>query len=186
MSSQAQKKILGIVRDMIAEHGLEAVTKPQWANTGDIHIEKPGEFGALAKVSYSFQDGNFTHTIYRCTGGRDVGVPSQPPRQGYFDHYLQYSDQAGFGVFQRHLRETMEAVAPKPKAPKAKPAPKKKPKIATVDVALVRDAVRAFAAVPESALEGMSDDVVLVGLVRGFEIKVADLRRIIDLARLVE
>ena len=127
MSSAAQKKILGIVKDMITEHGLEPVTKPQWANTGTIHLERPGAFGALAKVTYSFQDSNFSLAIYRCTGGRDVGVPSQPPRQGYFDHYLQYSDTLGFSTFQRHLRETMEAVAPKPKpkrAPRKKPTPK--------------------------------------------------------------
>ena len=117
--SAAQKKILQLVRDQITAHGLEPVSKPQWANTGAIHVEQPGKFGALAKVSYSFQDGNFTLSVYRCDSGRDVGVPSQPPRQGYFDHYLQYSDQAGFETFKRIFQQTLDAVAPKPKVKKA-------------------------------------------------------------------
>jgi hypothetical protein len=111
--SSAQKKILGIVRDQITAHGLEAVTKTQWANTGAILIEKPGAFGAIAKVTYIFQDDCFTLSIYRCTVGPDVGIPSQPPRQGYFDHYLAYSDVAGFEKFQKILQETLNGVAPK-------------------------------------------------------------------------
>jgi hypothetical protein len=111
--SQAQKKILDIVRNQIATYGLEPVVKPQWANTGTILIEKPGEFGAVAKVTYSFQDDRFNLAIYRCTVGPDIGIPSQPPRQGYFDHYLSYSDQEGFAKFQRILQETMEAIATK-------------------------------------------------------------------------
>ena len=111
--SSIQKKILGIVQAQIAEHGLEAIVKGQWANTGTILIEKPGAFGSVAKVSYNFQDDRFTLSIYRCAGERDVGVPSQPPRQGYFDHYLSYSDRAGFETFQRILKETLNAVAPK-------------------------------------------------------------------------
>lgn len=117
--SQAQKKILGIVRDQITAHGLEAVTKTQWANTGAVLVGKPGAFGAIAKVTYNFQDDRFTLSIYRCVGERDVGVPSQPPRQGYFDHYLSYSDQAGFETFKRILQQTLDEVAPKKPAPES-------------------------------------------------------------------
>lgn len=113
--SSIQKKILGIVQAQIAEHGLEAIVKGQWANTGTVLVEKPGAFGSVAKVSYNFQDDRFTLAVYRCVGERDVGVPSQPPRQGYFDHYLSYSDRAGFETFQRILKETLDAVAPKTK-----------------------------------------------------------------------
>ena len=80
--SSIQKKILGIVQAQIAEHGLEAIVKGQWANTGTVLIEKPGAFGSVAKVSYNFQDDRFTLSIYRCLGERDVGVPSQPPPGG--------------------------------------------------------------------------------------------------------
>ena len=115
--SSAQTKILSLVRSMIADHGLEPVVKAQWANTGAILVEREGAFGAIAKVTYSFQDDRFTLSIYRCLGERDVGVPSQPPRQGYFDHYLSYSDRAGFEAFKRILQETLNAVAPKAAAP---------------------------------------------------------------------
>ena len=111
--SSAQTKILSLVRNMIADHGLEPVVKAQWANTGAILVEREGAFGAIAKVTYSFQDDRFTLSIYRCLGERDVGVPSQPPRQGYFDHYLSYSDQAGFETFKRILQQTLDGVAPK-------------------------------------------------------------------------
>jgi hypothetical protein len=67
-------------------------------------------------VTYNFQDDRFTLSIYRCVGERDVGVPSQPPRQGYFDHYLSYSDQAGFETFKRILQQTLDAAAPKKKS----------------------------------------------------------------------
>ena len=77
------------------------------------------KFGTLAKVTYSFQDDRFTLSIYRCLGERDVGVPSQPPRQGYFDHYLSYSDQAGFETFKRILQQTLDEVAPKKPAPES-------------------------------------------------------------------
>jgi hypothetical protein len=118
--SQAQKKILGIITDMITEHGLEPVKKSNWANTGTISLEKAGDFGRLAAVSYDFQQDRFTLSIYKIDNGQPVGVPSQPPRQGYFDHYLPYSDVAGFATFQRHLTEVMNAIAPKPKVKKPK------------------------------------------------------------------
>ena len=111
--SQAQKKILGIVKDMIAEYNLQAVVRPQWANTGVIGIEAEGAFGELASVSYSFQDGNFTLSIYRTVDGRSVGVPSQPPRQGYYDHYLSYTDTIGFERFRAIFRTTLEQIQPK-------------------------------------------------------------------------
>ena len=111
--SSAQTKILSLVRNMIADHGLEPVVKAQWANTGAILVERESAFGAIAKVTYSFQDDRFTLSIYRCVGERDIGVPSQPPRQGYFDHYLSYSDQAGFETFKRILQQTLDGVAPK-------------------------------------------------------------------------
>ena len=111
--SSAQTKILSLVRNMIVDHGLEPVVKAQWANTGAILVEREGAFGAIAKVTYSFQDDRFTLSIYRCVGERDIGVPSQPPRQGYFDHYLSYSDQAGFEAFKRILQQTLDGVAPK-------------------------------------------------------------------------
>ena len=117
--SSAQTKILSLVRNMIADHGLEPVVKAQWANTGAVLVERSGAFGAIAKVTYSFQDDRFTLSIYRCVGERDVGVPSQPPRQGYFDHYLSYSDQAGFETFKRILQQTLDEVAPKKPAPES-------------------------------------------------------------------
>jgi hypothetical protein len=115
--SSAQTKILSLVRNMIADHGLEPVVKAQWANTGAILVEREGAFGAIAKVTYSFQDDRFTLSIYRCVGERDIGVPSQPPRQGYFDHYLSYSDRAGFETFKRIFQQTLDGVAPKAVAP---------------------------------------------------------------------
>jgi hypothetical protein len=117
--SQAQKKILGIITDMITEHGLEPVKKGNWANTGTISLEKAGSFGRLASVSYDFQQDRFTLSIHKIVNGQLVGVPSQPPRQGYFDHYLPYSDVSGFATFQRHLTEVMNEIAPKPKVKKA-------------------------------------------------------------------
>ena len=115
--SQAQKKILGIVRDQIKRAGLETVDKPQWANTGAIHIEVPGAFGSKAKVVYSFQDSTFTLSIYLTKDGREVGVPSQPPRQGYFDFYMKYSEESLFAQFQRTLQETLDKVAREVGAP---------------------------------------------------------------------
>lgn len=110
--SQAQKKILGIVKEMIEEYGLQAVSKPQYANTGTIGVEEAGKFGQHATVSYQFNDGNFTLTIYKTVNGKSVGVPSQPPRQGYFDHYLDYTDSIGFQRFQSIFRSTLEAAQP--------------------------------------------------------------------------
>lgn len=121
--SQAQKKILGIVKDMIAEYDLQPIVRPQWANTGTIGIEAEGTFGELARVSYSFQDGNFTLSIYRTVDGKSVGVPSQPPRQGYYDHYLSYTDTIGFERFRSIFRGTLELIRPRKKrANKSKPA----------------------------------------------------------------
>ena len=111
--SQAQNKILSIVKEMIVVYDLQAVVRPQWANTGVVGIEAEGAFGELAKVIYSFQDGNFTLSIYRTVDGKSVGVPSQPPRQGYYDHYLSYTDTIGFERFRSVFRLTLEAIRPK-------------------------------------------------------------------------
>lgn len=134
MASQSQVKILGIVKSEITELGFQTVTRQQWANTGVIAVEIPGKFGEHAKVAYDFQGDRFTLTIYKCVDGRDVGVPSQPPRQGYYDHYLRYSDSQGFETFKKHLRQTLGEIAkrhavrrptaPTPAVPAAVPAGK--------------------------------------------------------------
>jgi hypothetical protein len=114
--SAVQKKILGIVVAKITERGFEAPTKPHWSNIGDIHISLAGKFGTLARVRYDFQDSTFILTIYKTVNGKPVGVPSQPPRQGYFDHYLKYEDERGFSRFLQHLGETLDQIEQPSKA----------------------------------------------------------------------
>jgi hypothetical protein len=106
--SALQKKILGIIKAKIVERGFEALDKAQWANTGDIHIGLPGKFGTKAKVDYNFQDDKMSLSIYLTMDGKSIGVPSQPPRQGYFDHYMNYEAEKEFEVFMRHLDETLD------------------------------------------------------------------------------
>ena len=99
----SQKKILGIISRQITDAGFEAIYKSHWANAGAIYVEHAGQFGTKVKVTYNFQNNYFTLAIWRCAGDRDTGVPSQPGRAGYFDHYLKYSDVAGFTHFQLQL-----------------------------------------------------------------------------------
>jgi hypothetical protein len=110
--SALQKKILGIIMDKITEHGFEAINKAQWANTGDVHVTLPGKFGTLAKVDYDFQDSNLSLAIYKTVDGRAVGVPSQPGRPDYFNHYMKYEEENDFEVFMRHLGETLDQIGP--------------------------------------------------------------------------
>ena len=105
--SSMQKKILGLISARITARGFEALNCPQWANTGLIHISSPGKFGTLGKVSYDFQDGNFSLSIYKTVDGKAVGVPSQPGRLDYFSHYMKYEAEKEFEVFMKHLDETL-------------------------------------------------------------------------------
>jgi hypothetical protein len=109
--SQAQDKILGIIKKQIESLGFEVVSRPQWANTGTLGIEHSGQFGELACVTYQFNGDCFTLAIYKTAGGREVGVQSQPPREGYFDHYMKYSAKSEFATFQAHLLQTLEEIA---------------------------------------------------------------------------
>src|SRR4051794_4028478 len=107
MMSALQKSILDIIRAKIAEYGFAVLDKPQWANTGAIHVTLPGKFGTKVKVVYGFDDSTLTLAIYQTTNDEAVGVPSQPPRQGYFDHYMTYENEKGFATFLKHLDETL-------------------------------------------------------------------------------
>jgi len=101
MASESQKKIIGIVRDLITAHGFEPLAREAWANTGTIAIEHSGRFGQLAEITYNFQDDYFTLTIRRTrTGAKDSR------------HYMRYDERGKFAIFTSELVEMLKTLKP--------------------------------------------------------------------------
>lgn len=103
-----QHKVLANLKALIESTGLEALDRPQWANTGSLSIQRPKEIKELASVRYDFQDtwGTITFTI---TVG-DRPVPSQPGRPDYFDFRIDYTDGDGFKVFRNRLQHILSTI----------------------------------------------------------------------------
>ncbi len=103
-----QQKTLNNIKQQVEEFGLEALLREQWANTGNVSIQRKDAVGELARVAYNFQDTGFTVAIYAA----DKGVPSQRGRSDYFDFHMSYSDTARYADFCQRLSETLRGIAP--------------------------------------------------------------------------
>ena len=138
----SQKKILALIEKMITDTGLEFEQRSNWANCGTLSIERPETFGQLASVHYNFQSDTFTLSIYRIVNGREVGVPSQPPRQGYFDFYGSYFDTGIWKSFSKRLAEVLGDLAPGSAPVTAAPGKPPLKGVSPVTVAVPREALR--------------------------------------------
>lgn len=103
-----QQKVLADLKALIESFGLEALDRPQWANTGSLSIQHPEEIGELASISYNFQDTWGTMTFSLTVNGKLL--PSQPGRPDYFDFHLNYTDGAGFHQFRNRLQQTLPSL----------------------------------------------------------------------------
>ena len=146
----SQKKILILIENMITETGLEVVRRSNWANTGTLSIEHPQTFGQLAAVHYDFQSSTFKLNISRTVNGREVGVPSQPPRQGYFDFYGSYSDTALWKSFSERLAGVLNELAPGSVPVTAAPGNTPLKGVSPVTVSVPREALRNLVAAVRS------------------------------------
>ena len=109
--SSNQKKMLGIIKADIEAMGLEAVSRPQYANTGVISVERAGRMGSLGEVDYRFNDAYVMLQLRQPgPGGRMAGIPSQPGRPDYYDWYTEYHDSALFERFRCRLTELCRQV----------------------------------------------------------------------------
>jgi hypothetical protein len=104
-----QEKVLADIISVIEDNGFEAVTCPNWANTGRISIQQKGEIGEHGSVSYDFQNawGNMTFSI----AIQSKKVLSQPPRLGYFDFYMDYSSADSYRNFRKVLFSSLTELA---------------------------------------------------------------------------
>ena len=142
----SQKKMLALITKMITDAGLEVERRSNWANTGTLSVEHPQTFGQLAAVHYDFQSDTFKLSVYRTVNGREVGVPSQPPRQGYFDFYGSYSDTGLWKSFSDRLAEVLTDLAPRSAPATAAPGKSPLKGVSPDPVTVSREALRNLAA----------------------------------------
>jgi len=105
-----QHKVLANLKSLIESTGLEALDRPQWANTGSLSIQHPEEIEELASIRYDFQDTWGTMTFTITVGGQRL--PSQPGRSDYFDFYIDYTDAEGFRYFRDRLQHALSTIKP--------------------------------------------------------------------------
>lgn len=58
--SEMQDKILGAIEKVATKHGVEAVKRGQWANTGAIFLQPVEGFDHILTIFYDFQDTYFS------------------------------------------------------------------------------------------------------------------------------
>ncbi len=59
-----QKKILDAIKKKAEDAGFEWVVRPAWANTGNVYIQKQGEFVNAMTFHYDFQDSRCSFQFY--------------------------------------------------------------------------------------------------------------------------
>ena len=83
-----QQKYLERLEKIAEFNGFEAVQVAAYGNIGTVFIQTKDSVATEAEVHYNFQTGTVTFTLTV----RGNKVLSQPPREGYFDFYMNYSD----------------------------------------------------------------------------------------------
>ena len=101
-----QQKYLKRVETLAEDNGYEAVQVADYGNTGTIYIQQENSVSSDAEVYYNFQSGTVTFTITI----RGIKMPSQPPREGYFDFYMNYSDNNAVNNFFKRLSRLLNDI----------------------------------------------------------------------------
>lgn len=101
-----QKKALHDIMRTIAAAGYEAIVCYDWANMGHVSIQLPDEVGEIGSVRFDFQNGWSTMKFEITMNG--IKVMSQPPRSGYYDFYMKYTDIEAYKRFKATLTDVLE------------------------------------------------------------------------------